>query len=64
MTARLAGLVRRELIRSEHTQIPGDDGFRFRHLLIRDAAYDACRKPGAPSCTSASRAGWRSAATS
>ena len=44
VTARLAGLVRRELIRSEHTQIPGDDGFRFRHLLIRDAAYDALPK--------------------
>ena len=46
VTARLAGLVRRELIRSEHTQIPGDDGFRFRHLLIRDAAYDALPKAG------------------
>ncbi len=44
VTARLAGLVRRELIRSEHTQIPGDDGFRFRHLLVRDAAYDALPK--------------------
>ena len=44
VTARLAGLVRRELIRPDHAQIPGDDGFRFRHLLIRDAAYEALPK--------------------
>ena len=25
-------------------QLPGEDGFRFRHLLIRDAAYDALPK--------------------
>jgi class 3 adenylate cyclase/tetratricopeptide (TPR) repeat protein len=41
---RLAGLVRKELIRPERAQLPGDDGFRFRHLLIRDAAYDALPK--------------------
>ena len=34
---------------------PGDDAFRFRHLLIRDAAYEALPKASAPSCTSASR---------
>ena len=44
VTARLAGLVRRELVRPERAQIPGDDGFRFRHVLIRDAAYDALPK--------------------
>jgi class 3 adenylate cyclase/tetratricopeptide (TPR) repeat protein len=44
VTARLAALVRRELVRPERAQIPGDDGFRFRHLLIRDAAYDALPK--------------------
>ena len=38
---RLAALVRHELIRPEPPQFPGEDGFRFRHLLIRDAAYDA-----------------------
>jgi tetratricopeptide (TPR) repeat protein len=44
VAARLAALVRRELIRPDQSQIPGDDGFRFRHLLIRDAAYDAIAK--------------------
>jgi class 3 adenylate cyclase/tetratricopeptide (TPR) repeat protein len=41
---RLAALVRHQLIRPERAQLPGDDGFRFRHLLIRDAAYDALPK--------------------
>jgi predicted ATPase len=44
VTPRLAALVRRELIRSERPQFSGEDGFRFRHLLIRDAAYDALPK--------------------
>jgi class 3 adenylate cyclase/tetratricopeptide (TPR) repeat protein len=44
VTPRLAALVRRELIRPHRAQLPGDDGFRFRHLLIRDAAYDALPK--------------------
>ena len=44
VTPRLAALVRRELIRSDRPVIAGDDGFRFRHLLIRDAAYDALPK--------------------
>jgi tetratricopeptide (TPR) repeat protein len=44
VTPRLAALVRRELIRPDRAQIPGDDGFRFLHLLIRDAAYDALPK--------------------
>ena len=39
MTPRLAALVRRELIRPHTAQFAGEDGFRFRHLLIRDAAY-------------------------
>ena len=41
---RLAALVRKELIRPERTQLPGDDAFRFRHLLVRDAAYDGLSK--------------------
>ena len=41
---RLAALVRHELIRPERPLFPGEDGFRFRHLLIRDAAYDALPK--------------------
>ena len=44
VTTRLAGLVRRELIRPDRAQLPGDDGYRFRHLLFRDAAYDALPK--------------------
>jgi class 3 adenylate cyclase/tetratricopeptide (TPR) repeat protein len=42
--ARLAGLVRRELIRPHPAMLQGDDAYRFRHLLIRDAAYDALPK--------------------
>ena len=44
VTTRLAGLVRRQLVRPEPAQLPGEDGYRFRHLLIRDAAYDALPK--------------------
>jgi class 3 adenylate cyclase/tetratricopeptide (TPR) repeat protein len=40
----LRRLIRNELIRPEPATIPGDDAFRFRHLLIRDAAYDALPK--------------------
>ena len=44
VTPRLAALVRRELIRPDKAQFAREDGFRFRHLLIRDAAYDALPK--------------------
>ena len=44
VTPRLAALVRKELIRPDRPQLAGEDGFRFRHLLIRDAAYDALPK--------------------
>ena len=44
VTPRLAALVRKQLIAPDKAQIPGEDGFRFRHLLIRDAAYDALPK--------------------
>ncbi len=40
----LATLVRKELIRSTSTMFPADEGFRFRHLLIRDAAYESLPK--------------------
>jgi class 3 adenylate cyclase/tetratricopeptide (TPR) repeat protein len=40
----LVGLVRKELIRPETATLEGDHAFRFRHLLIRDAAYDALPK--------------------
>jgi class 3 adenylate cyclase/tetratricopeptide (TPR) repeat protein len=42
--ARLLALVRKELIRPDRSQFPGDDGFRFGHSLIREAAYDAAPK--------------------
>ena len=40
----LATLVRKELIRSTSPMFPEDEGFRFRHLLIRDAAYESLPK--------------------
>jgi class 3 adenylate cyclase len=39
-----AGLIRKELIRPQPSTFQGDRAFRFRHLLIRDAAYDALSK--------------------
>jgi class 3 adenylate cyclase/predicted ATPase len=44
VTPRLAALVRKGLIRPEKPQLVGEDGFRFRHLLIRDAAYSGLPK--------------------
>src|SRR5437588_5338857 len=44
VTPRLAALVRKRLIRSDRALLVGEDAFRFRHLLIRDAAYDALPK--------------------
>ncbi|HET9325073.1 MAG TPA: adenylate/guanylate cyclase domain-containing protein [Gaiellaceae bacterium] len=44
VTPRLAALVRKELIRPETAQIRNEDGFRFHHILIRDAAYEALPK--------------------
>jgi class 3 adenylate cyclase len=41
---RLVALVRKDLVRPEKPQLPGEDAFRFRHLLIRDAAYHALPK--------------------
>jgi class 3 adenylate cyclase/tetratricopeptide (TPR) repeat protein len=37
-------LVRKELVRPDRTTLPGEDAFRFRHLLIRDAAYESTPK--------------------
>ncbi len=44
VTRHLAALVRKELIRPDRSQLEGEDGFRFRHLLMREAAYDALPK--------------------
>jgi class 3 adenylate cyclase/tetratricopeptide (TPR) repeat protein len=40
----LGALLRKELIRQERTAYPGEDAFRFRHVLIRNAAYDGLPK--------------------
>ena len=40
----LIALVRKDLLRPEQPQLAGEDGYRFRHLLIRDAAYEALSK--------------------
>ena len=44
LVAPLTALVRRELLRPDGPHFPGEDAFRFRHLLIRDAAYEALPK--------------------
>jgi class 3 adenylate cyclase/predicted ATPase len=44
LTPRLASLVRKELLYPAMAQLPGEDAFRFRHLLLRDAAYAALPK--------------------
>ena len=40
----LRSLTRKELITPERSSLPGEDAYRFRHLLIRDAAYDSTPK--------------------
>jgi tetratricopeptide (TPR) repeat protein len=37
-------LVRKELIRPERSELAAGDAFKFRHILIRDAAYEALPK--------------------
>jgi class 3 adenylate cyclase/tetratricopeptide (TPR) repeat protein len=44
VTPRLAALVKRDLVRPDQPLLPREDAYRFRHLLIRDAAYDALPK--------------------
>jgi class 3 adenylate cyclase/tetratricopeptide (TPR) repeat protein len=40
----LRALVRKDLIRPERGGFPGDESYRFRHILLRDAAYRAMPK--------------------
>jgi tetratricopeptide (TPR) repeat protein len=40
----LIGLVRKELIRPDRSGLAQGDAFRFRHMLIRDAAYERLPK--------------------
>jgi class 3 adenylate cyclase/tetratricopeptide (TPR) repeat protein len=42
----LMSLVRKDVIRPAPSDLSGEDAFRFRHLLIRDAAYDGMGKEG------------------
>ena len=42
--SRLLALVRRDLVQPDRSSISGDDGFSFRHILMRDAAYLALAK--------------------
>jgi class 3 adenylate cyclase/tetratricopeptide (TPR) repeat protein len=42
--SRLLALARKELIRPDRSEFAGEDAYRFRHLLIRDAAYQAMPK--------------------
>ena len=44
VTPRLAALVRKRLIRPDRPELAGEDAFRFRHMLFRDAAYDGLPK--------------------
>ena len=50
---RLVALVRKQLVRPDTPQFAGEEAYRFRHLLIRDAAYDALaqRRPRRPART-------------
>jgi DNA-binding SARP family transcriptional activator len=44
LTPRLAALARKGLIRCERAEHAGEDAFRFCHVLVRDAAYEALAK--------------------
>ncbi|HEX8855570.1 MAG TPA: AAA family ATPase [Thermoleophilaceae bacterium] len=44
VSARLDGLEAREMIRPDDADIAGERGFRFAHVLIRDAAYERVPK--------------------
>jgi class 3 adenylate cyclase/predicted ATPase len=44
LSGRLMQLVRQDLLRPDRAVLPGEEAFRFRHLLIRDAAYQALSK--------------------
>ena len=44
MSQQLVGLVRKQLIRVDRPQLPGEDAFRFSHALVREAAYEGLSK--------------------
>jgi tetratricopeptide (TPR) repeat protein len=43
-SADLASLVRKQFVRPERSDVPGMEGMAFRHLMIRDAAYEGMPK--------------------
>jgi class 3 adenylate cyclase/tetratricopeptide (TPR) repeat protein len=44
VSGRLQSLVRKGLLRPDRQALAGEDGFRFAHILVRDAAYDSMPK--------------------
>jgi class 3 adenylate cyclase/tetratricopeptide (TPR) repeat protein len=44
VSACIDGLVRRDLVRAGGGQLPGESGYRFAHVLIRDVAYELLPK--------------------
>jgi DNA-binding SARP family transcriptional activator len=40
----LVSLVRKQLVRGDRSELAGEDAFRFAHVLIREAAYNAVPK--------------------
>jgi class 3 adenylate cyclase/tetratricopeptide (TPR) repeat protein len=44
LPSRLMTLVRKELVRPDRSSAIGDEAYRFRHLLVRDAAYASLTK--------------------
>jgi predicted ATPase len=44
VSALLQRLIRKRLIAREPSALPGEDAFRFAHILVRDAAYGAIAK--------------------
>jgi tetratricopeptide (TPR) repeat protein len=44
VAAHLRALSRRELVQPERSQLAGQDGYRFNHILIRDVAYRGISK--------------------
>jgi DNA-binding SARP family transcriptional activator len=44
LATHLVSLVHKQLIRAERSDIPGEDAFRFAHVLIREAAYHGLPK--------------------
>ncbi|MGA7989776.1 MAG: adenylate/guanylate cyclase domain-containing protein [Candidatus Dormiibacterota bacterium] len=57
VAGQLMTLVRKDLLRPDRAVFAGEDAFAFRHLLIRDAAYDSLPKTNRAELH-ASFAGW------